>query len=120
MNRRITAWLLGFVAATVLVSLAPGARESRTVRVYVGTYTDGVSRGIYLVDFDASTGKWGADPVLAGASENPSQGSNSLVVFRLDPGTGLPVAVGSSVTVSKPACVLFAPSSPKVHEAPVP
>ena len=47
-----------------------------------------------------------------------NQDSNSLVVFRLDPATGLPAAVGSSVTVSKPVCVLFAPPTHKVSEAP--
>lgn len=73
MNRRVTAWLLWFVAAAVLVvATAPRARDSGTLRVYVGTYTGGTSRGIYLVDFDASSGKWGGHPALAGASENPS------------------------------------------------
>jgi hypothetical protein len=64
MNRRVTAWLLWFVAAAVLVvTTAPRARDGGTLRVYVGTYTDGASRGIYLVDFDASSGKWSADKV---------------------------------------------------------
>ena len=49
-----------------------------------------------------------------------NQDSNSLVVFRLDSATGLPVAVGSSVSVSKPVCVLFAPPIPKLLEAPAP
>jgi 6-phosphogluconolactonase len=49
-----------------------------------------------------------------------NQDSNSLVVFRLDPVTGLPVPVGSSVTVSKPVCVLFAPSTPNLGKAPAP
>ena len=73
MNRRVFLRLVGSLAAAVLVSAtAPRAREDATLRLYVGTYTGGASRGIYLLDFDASSGKWGADPVVAGTSENPS------------------------------------------------
>jgi 6-phosphogluconolactonase len=39
--------------------------------VYVGTYTDGGSRGIYRVGLDPGSGAW-SEPVLAGASDNPS------------------------------------------------
>lgn len=49
-----------------------------------------------------------------------NQDSDSLVAFRLDSATGLPVAAGSSVSVSKPVCVLFAPPIPKPPEAPAP
>jgi 6-phosphogluconolactonase len=76
-------WGLGFAAALVLASAAAGQERARTVpgvsagetgriRVYVRTYTDGASRGIYLLEFDASSGKWTSEPVLAAASENPS------------------------------------------------
>jgi 6-phosphogluconolactonase len=39
--------------------------------VFVGTYTDGKSRGIYRLEFDPALGKLSA-PVLAAESENPS------------------------------------------------
>jgi 6-phosphogluconolactonase len=39
--------------------------------VYVGTYTDGGSRGIYRFELDLSSGA-ASEPVLAGESENPS------------------------------------------------
>ena len=83
MSRCVVGWALGFVAAATLavsgavaarVRVAPAARagEADTLRVYVGTYTGGASRGIYLLEFDGSSGKWASDPVLAGRSENPS------------------------------------------------
>ena len=79
MRRRIVHWVLGFAAAAVLVTPcgagerpAPGAPETGRTRVYIGTYTGGASRGIYLLELDRSSGKWVSGPVLAGASENPS------------------------------------------------
>jgi 6-phosphogluconolactonase len=39
-----------------------------------------------------------------------NQDSGAVVVFRLDPETGLPRAAGTSVAVSQPASILFAPS----------
>ena len=39
-----------------------------------------------------------------------NQGSSSVVVFRLDPETGLPRAVGNPIEVPEPASVLFSPS----------
>jgi len=41
------------------------------VTVYVGTYTDGTSKGIYRFSLDLETGKASA-PVLAGEAKNPS------------------------------------------------
>ena len=38
-----------------------------------------------------------------------NQGSDSVAVFRLDPGSGRPEPVGRPITVSRPACVVFAP-----------
>jgi len=42
------------------------------VRLYVGTYTGGASRGIQRLDFDPSSGRFVSGPVLAGQTENPS------------------------------------------------
>jgi 6-phosphogluconolactonase len=74
---------LGVAAAVALMSLTGGDLkahqapvaprvEGRTTRVYVGTYTRGASRGIYVVGFDPSSGTWTSVPALAGQSENPS------------------------------------------------
>jgi 6-phosphogluconolactonase len=49
--------------------VAPAAE--RPLTVYVGTYTDGTSRGIYRFTLDPLTGEAGA-PLLAGEARNPS------------------------------------------------
>jgi 6-phosphogluconolactonase len=58
--------LLVALAASAVV----GAAET-PVTVYVGTYTDGTSRGIYRFTFDPATGAT-SEPVLAGETKNPS------------------------------------------------
>jgi 6-phosphogluconolactonase len=58
---------LGALALSTLALAATGER----VRVYVGTYTDGTSRGIYRFDFDPATGSM-SEPVLAVETKNPS------------------------------------------------
>src|SRR5450755_4187263 len=45
------------------------AAQERTV--YVGTYTNGASKGIYSFRFDPSTGK-SAEPTLAAENSNPA------------------------------------------------
>jgi 6-phosphogluconolactonase len=45
--------------------------KSPAVWLYVGTYTNGKSKGIYRLEFDAATGKLG-QPAVAGESVNPS------------------------------------------------
>ncbi len=52
-------------------ALAASALAAAPVTVYVGTYTDGTSKGIYRFSLDLDTGKAGA-PVLAGEAKNPS------------------------------------------------
>jgi 6-phosphogluconolactonase len=49
-----------------------GEATMSAVRLYVGTYTSGESRGIQLLEFDSSLGAFVSDPVLAGETENPS------------------------------------------------
>ena len=51
---------------------APADVENGAMRVYVGTYTGGESRGIYLLELDRSSGRFVSDPILAGETENPS------------------------------------------------
>lgn len=47
------------------------AQDARKVRVYFGTYTNEISKGIYLSTFDSATGKL-APAELAAESKNPS------------------------------------------------
>jgi len=62
------ALLLALAAAAVSAVAAPAAKP---MTVYVGTYTDGTSRGIYRMTFDPSTGSL-TEPVLAAETKNPS------------------------------------------------
>jgi len=61
--------VLGAVAALAASTLVTAAEKPLTV--YVGTYTDGTSRGIYRFTFDPATGAPG-EPVLAAETKNPS------------------------------------------------
>jgi 6-phosphogluconolactonase len=79
----VVRYALGVAAAVGLICFASGHLRARQApvaprvegsitRVYVGTYTRGTSRGIYVVGFDPSSGAWTSAPALAGLSENPS------------------------------------------------
>ena len=69
--------ILTAVMAFSMAPLAPAADAAaapaapRDWRVYIGTYTDGASEGIYLLRFDAQTGRL-TSPELAAKIENPS------------------------------------------------
>ena len=64
--------------AAVTSAAAPQSPSKRdlplplSLRVYVGTYTGGASRGIYRIELDASSGAVVAGPVLAAPSKDPS------------------------------------------------
>ncbi len=58
-------------ALTLLAGSAVVAAAEKPVTVYVGTYTDGASRGIYRFTFDPATGA-ASEPVLAVETKNPS------------------------------------------------
>jgi 6-phosphogluconolactonase len=62
---------LALACLTPALAVSGGAAPARSVPVYVGTYTDAGSRGIYRFEFDATSGAATA-PVLVGESENPS------------------------------------------------
>jgi 6-phosphogluconolactonase len=64
------ALILGLVAASAAVAAAMKPAPA-PVTVYVGTYTDGTSRGIYRLTFDPDTGAM-TEPVLAVETKNPS------------------------------------------------
>jgi len=61
-------------AGTETGSTAEGEQETEQAskfRVYVGTYTNGDSKGIYQFDLDVTTGK-ATEPTLAAEAKNPS------------------------------------------------
>lgn len=60
---------LGLALVLASPALAPAAEVP--VTVYVGTYTDGTSRGIYRTSLDTTSGK-ASVPVLAAEAKNPS------------------------------------------------
>ena len=97
------------VAAIVLASASLTPAADGPVTVYVGTYTDGTSKGIYRFSLDLDTGKASA-PALAGEAKNPSflalhpsgrflyavsevgdfggAKTGSVIAFAVDPKTG--------------------------------
>lgn len=91
---------------TVALAIACGlsAAGAENWRVYVGTYTNGESKGIYLLDFDSETGTL-SDLRLAGAARSPSflalhpgapvlyacaeqEGGAAISAFTITPETG--------------------------------
>jgi 6-phosphogluconolactonase len=68
--RQLGWWLNLVVIAGTLCVLAPAAAAQKYF-VYIGTYTEHGSEGIYVCDFDGETGRLGA-PVLAAKTEQPS------------------------------------------------
>ena len=63
--------LLVALAAVAASAVAAPAAKPGPVTVYVGTYTDGTSRGIYRFTFDTATGAT-TEPVLAAETKNPT------------------------------------------------
>src|SRR5438105_4057996 len=61
--------LLTAVTATARAEL--GTNEPTKMRVYIGTYTSGDSKGIYRFDLDLKTGQ-PSEPELAAKPVNPS------------------------------------------------
>src|SRR5262245_39119471 len=53
MAMRLALWFLAGIALLFTGLTA----HAETIRVYVGTYTNAKSKGIYLVDLDSETGK---------------------------------------------------------------
>jgi 6-phosphogluconolactonase len=64
------AFVVALAALAASAVAAPAAKPG-PVTVYVGTYTDGTSRGIYRFTFDPATGAT-IEPVLAVETKNPS------------------------------------------------
>jgi 6-phosphogluconolactonase len=84
-----TSALVRFAVPALVAALAASAVASaadKPLTVYVGTYTDGTSRGIYRFTFDPATGSAG-EPVLAAEAQSPS-------FLALHPGGRFVYAVG--------------------------
>jgi 6-phosphogluconolactonase len=62
---------LGLALGALALSTVVLAATPERMTVYVGTYTDGTSRGIYRFTFDPASGSMG-EPVLAVETKNPS------------------------------------------------
>jgi 6-phosphogluconolactonase len=62
---------LGVVLGAAVTAAGASRAAEAPVTVYVGTYTDGASRGIYRFGLDPATGQAGA-PVLAAEAASPS------------------------------------------------
>ena len=116
--------LLG--AALLLIFCLPliGAETSGRFFAYVGTYTGGASKGIYVAKFDAATGKLSA-PELAAETPNPTflaihpsgkflyadsevvadgKKSSALAAFAIDRTTGRLTALNSEPCGGRGVC----------------
>jgi 6-phosphogluconolactonase len=78
--------LLVALAAVAASAVAAPPAKPGPATVYVGTYTDGTSRGVYRLTFDPATGTM-TSPVLAAEVKNPS-------FLALHPGGRFLYAVG--------------------------
>ncbi len=127
-------WLLTMLisAITACHGTTPGsAADAEKFWVFVGTYTDGASKGIYRMELDTGTGKL-SEPTLAAEMSNPSflavhpsqkylfavgenSGSKSGVVasFALDPRSGELTKINQESTVGDGPCHLVVDATGK-------
>src|SRR5262245_3491625 len=134
----LIAWRPGLltlliVAATTCLGPAPGsAAEPAKVWVFVGTFTDGQSKGIYRMLLDTATGKLSA-PSLAAELESPSflaihptqrylfavtensgrDGSGAVASFALDPRPGELTKINQEAVIGKGPCHLVVDAAGK-------
>lgn len=71
MRHKFAYLLLAFLILTSVSSAAQKTSGKKIYRVYVGTYTEHDSKGIYAFQFDSSSGKAGAVELVA-ETKNPS------------------------------------------------
>ena len=69
-HARMAGWIFAFI---LMIALTISARAAKTTKqfVYIGTYTEQGSRGIYVCEFDPLTGRL-SSPVLAVETSQPS------------------------------------------------
>ncbi|MGA7918017.1 MAG: beta-propeller fold lactonase family protein, partial [Candidatus Acidiferrales bacterium] len=68
---RTAQWLLLAAFLTLAAFISAHAAAATKDRVYIGTYTEHGSQGIYVCEFDPSTGIL-SPPELAAATPDPS------------------------------------------------
>jgi 6-phosphogluconolactonase len=108
----------------VVTALAVSGAAADPISLYVGTYTDGTSRGIYRLTFDPETGRLGPPLLAPAGGKTPRhfaidptgryiliacQNSGTIAVMRLDHAAGPPVPVGAPVSLDRPVCLLPVP-----------
>ena len=102
---------------------SPSTEPNPSPRIYIGTYTQTGSRGIYLTTLDLHTGRL-AEPVLAAETPGPSflalhptrrflyavveqaagRETGAIRAFRLDPATGLLTLCGEADSGGRGPC----------------
>ncbi len=127
-------WLLALLLS--VVTAAPGsttasAAEPGKFWVFVGTYTDGKSKGIYRMTLDTATGRL-SEPALAAELDNPSflalhptqrylftvnensgDKSGGVTSFALDPKSGELTKLNEQSTVGDGPCHLVVDATGK-------
>lgn len=122
----MTHFGMHLLAASLAVGVffSAGRTQAQTYHVYVGTYTDGISQGIYRLELDTATGKL-SEPELVAKAKNPSflaihpEGKHLFAVsevdgakggavigFALDPKSGALTPINHSSTVGSGPCHL--------------
>jgi 6-phosphogluconolactonase len=118
---RLSVITLLLVALVAGCQNKPSTSVSNTVRMYVGTYTNGTSKGIYKVDFDTVTGQFSNDTLvaellnpsyltlsqngryLAAVSEDDNR-SAMLYTFAVDSATGMLTPLSNIETGGQGPC----------------
>ena len=124
-RRRWSRIMLTSAVMTCLGTVPGSAAEPSRFWVFVGTFTDGASKGIYRVVFDSATGKL-SEPTLAAELDNPnflavhpthrylfavndssnSDRSGAVTSFALDPESGELKRIGQQPAVGIGPCHL--------------
>jgi len=127
-------WLLATLLSVVTTGLgtaAASAAEPGTFWVFVGTYTDGKSKGIYRMVLDTASGKL-SEPALAAELDSPSflaihpthrflfavnensgNRSGAVTSFALDPKSGELTKLNQQSTVGNGPCHLVVDATGK-------
>ena len=131
-SRRLLLALLLSVVTIILGSTAADSAEPGKFWVFVGTYTDGASKGIYRMVFDTASGKL-SEPALAAELSNPSflavhptgkylyavnessgpGKGGGVTSFALDPNTGELSKLNQESTVGDGPCHLVVDATGK-------
>ena len=123
--------LLASALATFLGTVPAAAADSAKFWVFVGTYTDGKSKGIYRMEFDPATGKL-SEPALAAALDSPSflavhpthkflyavnevsgKKAGGVTSFALDPESGKLTKLNEQSTIGDGPCHLVVDATGK-------